>query len=366
MIAVIKNWYHRHFSDPQVVLLALLLIFGFTIVILAGEILAPVLAAVVIAYLLDGLVERLLLLKIPRGFAVMIVFLFFVGLLLAVMIWIMPLLFGQAAQFFSEVPRMAEKGQRILMQLPERYPNVITESDVISIISQIRAKVAMYGQGLLSTSFSSVVNLLTILVYLVLVPVLVFFFLMDKQKIFDWVGGFLPRERSLSMQVWQEMNSKIASYTRGKFLEIMLVWSVSFFTFTYLELNYAMLLAVIVGLSVIIPYVGAAAATLPIALIGYFQWGLSYDFLYVIVAYAVIQFLDGNLLVPLLFSEIVNLHPIAIITAVLVFGSIWGIWGVFFAIPLATLVQAVINAWPQKEDVEELFLEQRSSQISSR
>ncbi|RUM94662.1 MAG: AI-2E family transporter [Thiothrix sp.] len=357
MIAVIKDWYNSHFSDPQVVLLALLLIFGFAVIILAGEVLAPVLAAVVIAYLLDGLVEHLLRVKIPRWLAVIIVFLVFMGLVLAVMVWLMPLLFGQAAQFFSEVPRMAEKGQRILMQLPERYPTVVTESDVISIISQIRAKVAIYGQGLLSRSFSSMMNLLTILVYLVLVPVLAFFFLMDKQKIFDWIGGFLPRERGLSMQVWQEMNSKIASYTRGKFLEIMLIWSVSFFTFTYLELNYAMLLAVIVGLSVIIPYVGAAAATLPIVLIGYFQWGFSYDFMYVIAAYAVIQFLDGNLLVPLLFSEIVNLHPIAIITAVLVFGSIWGIWGVFFAIPLATLVQAVLNAWPQKEGAEELFSE---------
>jgi putative permease len=360
MITFIKEWYFRHFSDPQVVLLALLLIFGFTVILLAGEVLAPVLAAVVIAYLLDGAVERLLHLRIPRWLAVMLVFLLFVGGVIAAMVWLMPLLFKQAAQFFSDIPGMAQKGQRILMQLPERYPNIVTESDVISMISQIRAKLAVFGQGLLSTSFSSVVNLLTILVYLVLVPVLVFFFLKDKRKIFDWVGGFLPRDRALSMQVWHEMNSKIASYTRGKFLEIMLVWSVSFFTFTYLSLHYAMLLAVIVGLSVIIPYVGAAAATLPIALIAYFQWGLTYDFMYVMGAYAVIQFLDGNLLVPLLFSEVVNLHPIAIITAVLVFGSIWGIWGVFFAIPLATLVQAVLNAWPQKEDVEELFLEKSS------
>ena len=66
-------------------------------------------------------------------------------------------------------------------------------------------------------------------------------------------------------------------------------------------------------------------------------------------AYAVIQFLDGNLLVPLLFSEVVNLHPVAIIVAVLVFGGFWGVWGVFFAIPLATLIQAVINSWPKVE-----------------
>jgi putative permease len=62
--------------------------------------------------------------------------------------------------------------------------------------------------------------------------------------------------------------------------------------------------------------------------------------------YGLIQFLDGNLLVPLLFSEVVNLHPVAIIVAVVFFGSLWGVWGVFFAIPLATLVQAILKAWP--------------------
>lgn len=352
MISFLKDWYLRHFSDPQVVLLALLLIFGFTVILLAGEVLAPLLAAVVISYLLDGAVERLLWARMPRLIAVTIVFLLFVGLVLAVTIWLMPLLFRQAAQFFSEVPGMAEKGQQLLLQLPERYPNIVTENDVITIISQIRAELAGFGQRVLSTSFSSVVNLLTILVYLVLVPVLIFFFLKDKQKIFDWAGSFLPHERGLSMQVWHEMNSKIASYTRGKLLEIVLIWAVTSFTLGYLGLNYAMLLGFIVGLSVIIPYVGAAAATIPIALIAYFQWGIGYEFMYVMVAYAIIQFLDGNLLVPLLFSEVVNLHPIAIIASVLIFGSMWGVWGVFFAIPLATLVQAVLNAWPQKEVVE--------------
>jgi putative permease len=62
------------------------------------------------------------------------------------------------------------------------------------------------------------------------------------------------------------------------------------------------------------------------------------------MAYSVIQLLDGNLLAPLLLSEVVNLHPVAIIVAVLLFGGLWGLWGLFFAIPLATLVQAVLKA----------------------
>jgi putative permease len=71
----------------------------------------------------------------------------------------------------------------------------------------------------------------------------------------------------------------------------------------------------------------------------------------VFAVYLVIQVLDGNVLVPLLFSEAVNLHPVAIILAVLFFGGIWGIWGVFFAIPLATLIKAIINAWPSQAEI---------------
>ncbi len=96
----------------------------------------------------------------------------------------------------------------------------------------------------------------------------------------------------------------------------------------------------------VIPFVGAAVVTLPVAMVAYFQWGWSSEFIYLMLAYTAIQALDGNVLVPLLFSEAVNLHPVAIILAVLVFGGLWGFWGVFFAIPLATLVKAILYAWP--------------------
>ena len=68
-----------------------------------------------------------------------------------------------------------------------------------------------------------------------------------------------------------------------------------------------------------------------------------------LVAYAILQALDGNVLVPILFSEAVNLHPVSIILAVLFFGGLWGFWGVFFAIPLATLIKALVQAWPRGE-----------------
>ncbi len=357
MIEYIRNWYQRHFSDPQVVILALFIIAGLAIILLAGDLLAPILASIVIAYVLDGAVEILRRGKIPRFLALGLVFSAFITLLLIIIFALIPKLSQQLTQFFRELPNMISQGQNLLMQLPERYPSIaqiFTEEQINELIWSIRSQLISAGHNFISQPLESVVGLLTIMVYLILVPLLVFFFLKDKDKILNWLEGFLPSNRELTNEVWFDVNQKIASYIRGKFIEIFLIWSVTYVTFVFLGLEYAMLLSFLVGISVIIPYVGAAVVTIPIAFVAYFQWGFSAEFAYVLIAYTIIQFLDGNILVPLLFSEVVNLHPAAIIAAVLVFGGIWGLWGVFFAIPLATLINAVIKAWPTKKATEEI------------
>ncbi len=346
---LIAAWFRRHFSDPQVVILAVLLVIGFVVIIFFGHMLAPVLASIVIAYLLEGLVGLLQRQRLPRLLAVVLVYCAFMAFVVFILIGLMPLLSRQLSQLFQQLPTMIAQGQTLLMQLPERYPSLITAQQVSDISNSLRAEIGQAGQQVLSYSLTSVLNMITILVYLVLMPLLVFFFLKDKQRIIVWYTGFLPRERGLSTQVWRDVDQQIANYVRGKFLEVLVVWAVSYVTFALMGLNFAMLLGVLVGLSVIIPYIGAVVVTVPVALIAYFQWGWGSEFAYLMLAYTIIQALDGNLLVPLLFSEAVNLHPIAIIVAVLVFGGLWGFWGVFFAIPLATLVQAVLKAWPKEE-----------------
>jgi putative permease len=346
---IVRAWFRRYMSDPQVVILGLLLLSGFAIVLIMGNMLAPVIAAVVIAYLLDGLVSWLNQHRLPRSLAVTIVFLAFMVFLFFALFWLLPRLSHQVTQLFQQLPDMISRGQQALLQLPERYPAFVTEAQVRDVMAAVRAEIGGYGQRVLSMSLASLMGLMTLLVYVILVPVLVFFFLKDKEGMMRWMGSYLPAERKLAMQVWADVNVQIANYVRGKVWEIFIVGGVSYATFTFMGLGYAVLLSTLVGLSVIIPYIGAAVATVPVAMIAYFQWGWTASFGYVLIAYGVIQALDGNVLVPLLFSEVVNLHPVAIIVAVLVFGGVWGFWGVFFAIPLATLVQAVLKAWPKKE-----------------
>jgi putative permease len=343
----IKNWFRQYLSDPQIIILFAFLLIGFAIVLFLGDMLMPVLASIVIAYLLESLVELLEKANLPRMFSVIIVFVLFITILVFVLFVLLPLLSQQVSQLVQQLPAIIGKGNELLRQLPERYPAIVTEPQINDLVNGVQKEMGALGQHLLSLSLSSVVGLITIIVYLVLMPLLVFFFLKDKAMILAWVRGFFPREIGLTTRVWNDVDDQIGNYVRGKIWEILIVWVASYITFALMGLQFAALLAALVGLSVIVPYVGAVVVTIPVAMIAYFQWGWSADFAWLLIAYGIIQAIDGNVIVPLLFSEVVNLHPVAIIVAVLVFGGIWGFWGVFFAIPLATLVQAIIKAWPK-------------------
>jgi putative permease len=357
----ITAWFKRYFSDPQIVFLTLFLVFLFGVVLTMGDMLAPVIASVVIAYLLEGIVSLLEHYSIPRMVSVSIVFILFLVFVFLVVLGLMPLLSRQVTDFVQQLPAMISTGQSALMQLPEKYPDIVPQEQVDQLIGQIRQEIGSFGQRVLSWSLASVVGVITLVVYLILMPLLVFFFLKDKRLIIDWFVKYLPKHRSFAGAVWKDVDRQIGNYVRGKFWEIVLIWSVSFTTFSLLGLNYALLLSVMVGLSVIIPYIGAAVVTIPVLFVAWFQWGWTSDFMWLTIAYFVIQALDGNVLVPLLFSEVVDLHPVAIIVAILVFGGFWGFWGIFFAIPLATLVQAVLSAWPKVESTQPLVPPEQES-----
>jgi len=349
MLNLMRNWFARHLSDPQVIGLAFVLIIGFILIYAAGNMLTPVIASVIIAYLLEGVVGTVERHRIPRLPAVVVVFALFMAGLVFFIFGLLPLLSRQATQLVNRLPDMLTRGQELLLTLPGRYPELITGDQVREIISTLRYELLSLGQEAVSLSLASLVGVITVLVYLVLMPLMVFFFLKDKAQIIAWFQGFLPHDRKLIAEVWHDVDLQIANYVRGKFIEIIIVGVVTYVTFLFLDLQFSVLLGVINGLSVLIPYIGATVVTFPIALVALFQFGFTPEFAWLMGAYLIIQALDGNVLVPLLFSEVVDLHPIAIIVAILLFGGLWGFWGVFFAIPLATLVQAVLKAWPNFE-----------------
>lgn len=360
----VRDFFHRFLPNSQVVSLAISLIVGSLLIYSLLGLLMPVFAAIVLAYLLEGLVHKVERLRTPRVLAVHLVFFAFLTALGFVLFVLLPMVSEQTVQLVQRIPEMVYSAQIQIMRLPEMYPEFISQARIREIMLSIQQDLLKYGQELISGSAQSFAGLLAAVIYLFLVPMMVFFFMKDKDVLIGWFSRFSPRDMTLTQRVWQEVDSQIANYVRGKFVEVFILWAASYITFSLLNLNYAMLLAVLMGLSVVIPYVGATLVTFPVLGVAYVQWGMSdgNEFMYILMAYGIIQAIDGVVLVPLLFSEAVNLHPIAIIVAILFFGGTWGFWGVFFAIPLATLVKAVLTAWPQSGQVTDLSVNLHASE----
>ncbi len=348
MLDVLKQWYRKNFSDPNAVTLAMVVILAMLAFYWFGKILTPVIVAAVFAFLLEWPVKKVSSFGVSRNISTAIVITAFVGAMVTTIVKVIPVIWKQSIALVKELPEMLTQAKTFIQELPAHYPN-IDPILIDRVMGNVDSKMVTFLENLLQTIMASVTDFVALLIYLILVPLMVFFMLKDKVSLYRGFDRLLPADRTLISQVSTEMNEQIINYIRGKVIEILAVGISTYIAFIIMDLRYAAVLGLLVGLSVLIPYIGAAVVTIPVAVVALFQFGLSPDFYYVIIAYGVIQALDGNLLVPLLFSEAVDLNPVYIIVAVLFFGGLWGFWGVFFAIPLASLVKALINAWSFKQ-----------------
>ena len=348
MIKLIKDWYEDNFTDPNQVSLALVLIFSVIVTYILVQTIAPILVAIVLAYMLEGLVQHLMkITKATRHFSVIVVFFLFLIISILTLFMLLPLLLDQLTLLVKSLPEIFNKSKQLILGLYDEN-EYIPKDYIDNIFLGLQGETSKVGNSIFTFSLASAGGLFAIIVYAILVPIMIFFMLFDKEIINSWIARFFPKKLELTTRAYSELNLKIGNYIRCKFIEIMIVWISSFILFFALGLNYSLLLSFLCGLSVIIPYVGMIAVTIPIILVAYFQWALGSEFWYVIIGHLLIQAVDGNVVVPILFSDAVNIHPFAILLSILFFGSVWGIWGVFFAIPLAVLISTILNVWPER------------------
>ena len=336
-----------------------LLVFLVTIPIFAliGWLLAvhfPVLVVgILLAYLMDGIVAQMVAWRVHRTFAISSVMLFTILLILLILLFALPQLTSQIGNLLQNLggamPAFQSWADKKLLSLPE-WMRVINSQ---AIVDSALATAGDIAKTMLGSTVASAGNIFSIIIYTVLTPIMVFFLLRDKKILFAWLGRYTPHSQIFS-NLYTNLQEQFGAYVRGKIIEGAIVFAASMVGFSLFGLNYAFLLSVAIGLSVIIPFVGAVAVTFPVLIVAGLQFGISAEFWYVTAFYMMVQILDGQVLVPLLFSEIVHLHPIGLLVALVVFGSIWGMWGVFFAIPLASLIKCFLNA------VEQRLAERRS------
>ena len=347
MLNYLKQWYEENFTDPNQVSLALIVIFSVLITYILVQTISPILVAIVLAYMLEGLVQNLMkTAHIVRNISVILVFFIFLILSVITLFMLIPLLLDQLTLFVKSLPEIFDKSKNLILGMYDQN-EYIPKDYIDSIFLGLQGETSKLGNSIFAFSLASAGGLFAIIVYTILVPIMIFFMLFDKEAINGWISKFFPKKLELTQKAYSELNLKIGNYIRCKFIEIIIVWIASFILFISLGLNYSLLLSFLCGISVIIPYVGMIAVTIPIVLVAYFQWGIASEFWYIVIGHLLIQAIDGNVVVPILFSDAVNIHPFAILLSILFFGSVWGISGVFFAIPLAVLINTILNVWPR-------------------
>ena len=346
MFKKINDWLESVFYNSDInKLLAVTAVGAVFVWLFAGEI-APLFGGLLIAYLLDGVVQRLERDGVSRTTASALLVILS-STVMFMSLGLLPLFFIQLRGVVGLLPDMQGAlsilAGGINAYLPESIEFMTAEDNIAMGLTTMRDDI---GKFLLDHSVNIAVNVFSLFLYMVLLPLLVFFMLKDKNMLLESLGRYLPRS-PIFAELWVSMDGQIGSYIRGKFIEAGILGVMSWAAFAWFDMNYAFSLAALMGLSVFVPFVGAIAVTFPVLALAYIQFGGEAQFYWILIAYTLIQAFDGQILVPLLFSEVVKLHPVAIFTAIIFFGGIWGVWGVFFAIPLASIVKSVtlvINA----------------------
>ena len=342
MRSLLNKFIKRFFSNEESVYFAILLIFSFFFILLFGNVLLPVIISIVIAFLLNGFMTTLIKYNMSQKLSLSITLIVFFGFYLSLFM-ALPSIGTEINNLLQNLPIIVSSFQQNLIEMN----NYFSEEEIDQIFANLSNQISVLLSSALGQLAGTVSLMFNAILYAIMIPLMVFFFLKDKSILLPIASIILPKENGFMQSVFAEMNDQLFNYVTGKFIEMLLVASASYILFAFLGLPYAVLIAILVGLSVIIPIFGAILVTIPVVLIGLYEWGLSENFYWLLGFYLLIQILDGNVLVPILFSTRNNLHPVVIIIAVLFFGGIWGFWGLFFAIPLATFVKAIINSWPE-------------------
>ena len=346
MFDQINKLFNKLFSNEESLIFSLLILTFLLVLYFFGGLLTPFIISLIFAYLLIGLTKNLIKYGLTELVSLIISYVIFLLSSIGFLIWLIPLIFQQTQAFFIEVPIWLNNFRSFIENLVQSNQELVSSDQISSFFTEFIGRLSSISQGVLDASISGIQDTLVFSIYLIMIPVLVFFFLFDKERI---VRGFLlllPKKRAMLSEVWIEMDDQLSNYVWGKGVEILIVGFAAAVIFGMMGLNYTALLSIIVGVSVLIPYVGAFLATIPVVIVAFLQFGIGFDLYMIVGLYLLLQALDGYLLVPILFSDAVKLHPVVIMLAVFVFGGIFGFWGAFFSIPLATFIKAVWNSWP--------------------
>lgn len=300
-----------------------------------GDVLMPFLVGGAIAYFLDPVADRLQRLGLSRVTATAIITIAIVVLAILMMLAVIPTLVSQASDLVKAAPQIAQNLQNFLT---ERFPDLDFETGFLrdtlaKLAGFIESKGAALAQGLVNSAMS----VIAALVFIVVVPVVAFYLLLDWDHMIAKVDNLIPREHLATVRrLAREIDGVLAGFVRGQ-LTVCLVLGVYYSGALMLAgLQFGLVVGAIAGTVTFIPYIGAiVGGVLAIGLALFQFWGDWLQIGIVVAIFVLGQFMEGNILTPKLVGNSVGLHPVWLLFALSAFGALFGFVGMLVAVPVA-------------------------------
>jgi predicted PurR-regulated permease PerM len=308
-----------------------------------AKFLTPFLFGFIFAYLLNPLVKLTTKkYKLSRALSVNIVTLFFLIIFIIIIFLLLPLIFKEIIKLLDDLPIYLENiNSLIYPKITEFFAqyNIEMEYSLIELIKNNISSNDHDFNGIFQKVISSSVSIFNILALLFLMPFIIYYFLKDWDKIYNKINNSLPEKFSIEFQnIIKLINDAVANYLRGQ-TNVCLILAIFYcLTLSFFELNYAIIIGIISGILIFIPYLGFFVSFVTSIIIALFQWGFVFDKIGIIILiYLIGQLIESNFLIPYFVGKKINLQPLWLIFGIVFFGALFGIFGIIFAVPLSAI-----------------------------
>jgi len=321
---------------------------GLTLLYLLAPVLTPFMAAAVLAYVGDPLVDRLQAWRLPRTLAVVVVFLGLTSIAIILLLVLIPMLERQVVLMATKLPAYLD--WLMHQGLPAITSSLGIEAPSLDM-AQIKQALQEHWQSagglatqLLSSVTHSSVALIAALANLVLIPVVTFYLLRDWDDLVVRVRGLLPirYEPKVSL-IAKESDLVLGAFFRGQLLVMLVLAIVYSVGLSIVGLDLAVLIGLLAGLVSFVPYLGFIVGIAVASLAVIMQFQELTPLLYVAIVFGVGQLLEGMVLTPMLVGDRIGLHPVAVMFAVLAGGQLFGFLGVLLALPVAAVIAVILR-----------------------
>ena len=308
-----------------------------------GDVILPFVLGGAVAYFLDPVADRLEAMGASRALATGIITLVALLIFVVLLLLVVPTLINQAIDLFNIAPKVFQDFQAFLTQ---RFPELLDQDSTLrQSLTSLGETIQSKGGQLLQGALSSVGSLINVVMLFVIVPVVAFYLLYDWDNMVGDIDDLLPRDHApIIRRLAREIDATLASFIRGMGTVCLILGTYYAIALMLVGLQFGLVVGAVAGLITFIPYVGALVGGLLAIGLAFFQfWGDWLSIGLVAGIFVIGQVIEGNVLTPKLVGDSVGLHPVWLIFALSVFGSLFGFVGMLVAVPVAAAIGVLMR-----------------------